>query len=224
MDRMKFQIDESAKTELQKLIVSRFGSRFLNQRDAYEANEEDLHIVFDCINLLVFGNKLPKIKIEVVDMMPNDTGKAVFMFDAMSHSVPPKIKYLRDKDYDTPLSMACALSHEMIHFYDYLFGQIKLLKGQTVGAKDGKQLIGNYDVHGDFFQRWMNRIIVNGIPTSIVHPGKVKVKYFMDNEELKENEKPLTLTQRAKMFYDAIETDDLLLVEVKDGHVYCVMQ
>ena len=44
------------------------------------------------------------------------------------------------------------------------------------------------------------------------------------NEELKENEKPLTLAQRAKMFYDAIETDDLLLVEVKDGHVYCVIQ
>ena len=45
-----------------------------------------------------------------------------------------------------------------------------------------------------------------------------------DNEELKENEKPLTLAQKAKMFYDAIETDDLFLVEVKDEHVYCMMQ
>ena len=156
--------------------------------------------------------------------MPNDTGKAVFMFDAISHSLPPKIKYLRAAECDTPLSMSSALSHEMIHFYDYLYGQIKFLKGKTVESKDRMQLIGNYDVHGDFFQKWMNVIVANGIPSSVAHPGKVKVRYFMDNEELKENEKPLTLAQKAKMFYDAIETDDLFLVEVKDEHVYCVMQ
>lgn len=224
MNRLKTEINEAAKTELQRLIVSKFGSRFLNQNNRYVATEDDLQIVYDCINSFVFKDKLPKIKLEVVDMMPNDTGKAVFMFDAISHSLPPKIKYLRDAECDTPLSMSSALSHEMIHFYDYLYGQIKFLKGKTVESKDRIQLIGNYDVHGDFFQKWMNVIVANGIPSSVAHPGKVKVRYFMDNEELKENEKPLTIAQKAKMFYDAIETDDLFLVEVKDEHVYCVMQ
>lgn len=102
--------------------MSKFGSRFLNQDDRYEATPEDLQIVYDCINSFIFKDKLPKIKLEVVDMMPYDTGKAVFMFDARSHSVPPKIKYLREVDRDTPLFMTSVLCHEMIHFYDYLFG------------------------------------------------------------------------------------------------------
>jgi len=46
----------------------------------------------------------------------------------------------------------------------------------------------------------------------------------MNNEELKENVSQPTLAERAKMFYDAIKTDDLFLVEVKNDHVYCVMQ
>ena len=99
----------------------------------------------------MFKDKLPKIELEVVDEMPNDTGKAVFRVDAISQSLPPKIQYLGDAERDAPLSMSSALSHEMIHFYDYLYGQIKFLKGKTVESKDRIQLIGNYDVHGDFF-------------------------------------------------------------------------
>lgn len=57
-----------------------------------------------------------------------------------------------------------------------------------------------------------------------MHPSKVKVKYFMNNEEITEDEKQITLADRAKTFFDAIKTDDLFLVEVKDDHVYCVMQ
>ena len=33
-----------------------------------------------------------------------------------------------------------------------------------------------------------------------------------------------TLAERAKMFYDAIKTDDLFIVQVKDDEVYVVMQ
>ena len=84
-------------------------------------------------------------------MMPNDTGKAVFMFDAISHALAPKIKYLRETDRDTPLFMTSALCHEIIHFYDYMFGQISVLKGKTVENKNGKQFVGDYDVHGSYF-------------------------------------------------------------------------
>ena len=222
--RVKFQINESAQTELQKIIVSKFGSRFLNQDNKYEASIEDLKIIYDCINEFIFGNKLPKIEIVVADMKPNDIGKAVFMFNLNDHGVTPKIKYLREPDRDTPLFASSALCHEMIHYYDFIYGPLSQLKGKTISAKDGKQFIGEYDAHGDFFMRWMNKIISNGIPTSITHPDKVKVRYYMNNKELKENEKPLTLEERAKMFYDSVKTDDLFLVEVKDGEVYCVMQ
>ena len=224
MKKERFQISEAAQTELQKLIVSKFGSRFLNQDNRYEATAEDLQIVYDCINEFIFKSKLPKIEISVVDMKPGDIGKAVFMFNMKNFAIKPKIKYLRELDRDTPLLMASALCHEMIHYYDFSYGPLSRLEGKTIAAKDGKQFVGEYDAHGDYFKKIMNEIVANGIPTTITHPGKVKVRYFMNNQELKEGEKPLSLAERARMFYDAIKTDDLFLVEVKDDEVYCVMQ
>ena len=224
MKRERFQINEEAQTELQKLIVSKFGSRFLNQDNRYEATVEDLQIVYDCINDFIFNGKLPKIEIIVVDMKPGDIGKAVFMFSMKNFKFKPKIKYLRELDRDTPLLMTRALCHEMIHYYDFSYGPLSHLEGKIITAKDGKQFVGDYDAHGDYFKKWINEITSNGIPTSITHPGKVKVRYYMNNEELKEGEKTLSLAERAKMFYDAIKTDDLFLVEVKDDEVYCIMQ
>lgn len=101
---------------------------------------------------------------------------------------------------------------------------MQYLTGQTVNSSSGKQFIGEYDVHGDYFKKWITIIVNNGIPVEIVHSSKVKVKYFMNNEEITEDEKQIMLADRAKMFFDAIKTDDLFLVEVKDDHVYCVMQ
>ena len=39
-----------------------------------------------------------------------------------------------------------------------------------------------------------------------------------------DKKKPLTLTERVKMFYDAIKTDDLFIVQIKDDEVYVAMQ
>ena len=53
------------------------------------------------------------------------------------------------------------------------------------------------------------------------------MKYFMDGTEIVDeaDDKELpTLTERAKMFYDAIKTDDLFIVQVKDDEVYVAMQ
>jgi len=120
------------------LLVSKFGSRYLNQDDKYLATIEDLQIIYDCINDFIFKNRLPKITLEVVDIMPNDTGKAVFMFDVIHHALPPKIKYLREADRDTPLFVTSALCHEMIHFYDYLFGPLSSMKEKSIEVKNGK--------------------------------------------------------------------------------------
>lgn len=49
----------------------------------------------------------------------------------------------------------------------------------------------------------------------------------MDGKEIidEEDKKDLpTLVERAKMFYDAIKTDDLFIVQVIDDEVYVAMQ
>lgn len=49
----------------------------------------------------------------------------------------------------------------------------------------------------------------------------------MDGKEIidEEDKKDLqTLVERAKMFYDAIKTDDLFIVQVIDDEVYAAMQ
>ena len=57
--------------------------------------------------------------------------------------------------------------------------------------------------------------------------SKVKKRYFIVGKEIVDevDKKELpTLAKRAKMFYDAIKTDDLFIVQVKDDEVYVAMQ
>ena len=73
----------------------------------------------------------------------------------------------------------------------------------------------------------MNIAISGEIPVNTVHIYKVKVRYFMDVKEIvdEEDKKDLpTLAERAKMFYDAIKTDDLFIVQVINDEVYVAMQ
>lgn len=70
----------------------------------------------------------------------------------------------------------------------------------------------------------MNKAEKLGIPVLIHQPDKIKMRYFKHEDTVNENNDEVPLEVAAKQFYDAIVTDELFLVEVKDNEVYVVMQ
>ena len=217
----------SKKYKLRSLLIDKFGKRFIDQDSPYIATLEDLQIIYACINSYVFDNKLPSKPVLSLIDRKDEMAKGLFLFNLKNRNIVPKIKIFREKNRDTPMFIASALCHEMIHYYDFLYGPLSKINDAAFKYEGGKQLVGDYDSHGDYFQRYMNIAIAGGIPVQIIHADKVKVRYFMDGKEIidEEDKKDLqTLAERAKMFYDAIKTDDLFIVQVIDDEVYVAMQ
>lgn len=228
-EKIKYDIneDDSKKYKLRSMLISKFGKKFIDQDSEYIATLEDLHIIYACINEYVFSNKLPdNPTLSIIDRT-NEMAKGLFLFNLKNKSITPKIKIFREKNRDTPLFIASALCHEMIHYFDFLYGPLSSINDAAFKNENGKQFVGDYNSHGDYFQRYMNIAISGGIPVQIDFPDKVKVRYFMDGKEIvdeADKKKLPTLAERAKMFYDAIKTDDLFIVQVKDDEVYVAMQ
>lgn len=228
-EKIKYDIneDDSKKYKLRSMLISKFGKRFIDQDSEYVATLEDLHTIYSCINEYVFSNKLPNNPILSIIDRTNEMAKGLFLFNLKNKSITPKIKIFREKNRDTPLFIASALCHEMIHYFDFLYGPLSKINDAVFKNENGKQFVGDYDSHGDYFQQYMNIAISGGIPVQIDFPDKVKVRYFMNGKEIVDeaDKKELpTLAERAKMFYDAIKTDDLFIVQVKDDEVYVAMQ
>ena len=219
--------DNSKKYKLRSILISKFGKRFIDQDSEYVVTLEDLHTIYACINEYVFNNKLPdNPTLNIIDRT-DEMAKGLFLFNLKNKNITPKIKIFREKNRDTPLFIASALCHEMIHYFDFLYGPLSKINNAIFKNENGKQFVGDYDSHGDYFQRYMNIAIYGGIPVQIDFPDKVKVRYFMDGKKIidESDKKELsTLAERAKMFYDAIKTDDLFIVQVKDDEVYVAMQ
>lgn len=137
-DKPKFILKESKKFVLRSNIVEKFGKRFLDQDSSYIASIDDIKIIYSCVNEFAFRNKLPSdVSIQIVDRT-DEMAKAVFMFSFIDKNFKPIIKYIREKDRDTPLFMASAICHEMIHYYDFLFGPLHELKGQAFTVVSGR--------------------------------------------------------------------------------------
>lgn len=228
-EKVKFNINEEdiKKYKLRSTLINRFGKRFIDQDSEYIVTLNDLHVIYACINEYVFNGKLPNNPILSIVDRTNEMAKGVFIFSLKNRSIVPKIKIFREKNRDTPLFITSVLCHEMIHYFDFLYGPLSKINNAVFRHENGKQFVGDYDSHGDYFQRYMNIAIHGGIFVQIDFPDKVKVRYFMDGKEIVDevDKKELpTLAERAKMFYDAIKTDDLFIVQVKDDEVYVVMQ
>jgi hypothetical protein len=227
INKVKFELNESKKYKLRSLIISKFGKKFIDQDSEYITTENDLIILYNCINEFVFNNKLPKNPILNLVDRTNEMAKGLFLFSLKNKNIVPKIKIFREKNRDTPLFIASALCHEMIHYFDFLYGPLSKINDATFKNENGKQFVGEYDSHGDYFQRYMNIAIQGGIPVQISHTDKIKVRYFMFGKEIideKEKQELPSLAEKAKMFYNAIKTDDLFIVQVKDDEVYVAMQ
>ena len=228
-NKVRFDLSESDGKiyKLRANIIFKFGKRFIDQDSQYTATIDDLSILYECINEYVFANKLPfNPKLVLVDRK-DEMAKGLFMFNLKNKQATPIIKIFREVNRDTPMFIASALCHEMIHYFDFLFGPLSKIENASFKNENGQQLIGDYDAHGDYFRRFMNIAIDGGIPVQITHPDKNKVRYYMNGKEIvdeQDKKETLTLADRAKMFYDAIKTDDLFIVQVKDDEVFVVMQ
>lgn len=231
---MKNEINEKLSDfPLRKALYEKFGERLVDEASNYLISENDIKDIYDIVNKIVFDSKLINaVEIKIVDRT-NEMAKGVigFKVDNITKQLIPLIKIIREEKYDTMVSMINIICHEMIHEYDMLYGPISKMEKWTVRVENGKQMIGNYDAHGSYFEMWMKKIISLGMPVSIYQPDKIKFKYFtkedfMDESEktnLTEKEKYEKLCERAKMFFDAVKTDDLFVVEVHKDYTYILM-
>mgnify|MGYP003287462921 CR=1 FL=1 len=227
MNKIKFELNESKIYKLRSMLINRLGKKFIDQDTKYITTEKDLLIIYECINEYVFDNKLPKNPMLTLVDRTNEMAKGLFLFSLKDKNVIPKIKIFREKNRDTPLFITSVLCHEMIHYFDFLYGPLSKINDATFKNENGKQFVGEYDSHGDYFKRYMNITIQGGIPVQIIHADKIKVRYFMFGKEIIDEKEKLelsSLAEKAKMFYDAIKTDDLFIVQVKDDEVYVAMQ
>ena len=169
------------------------------------------------------------IEIQIVDRT-NEMVKGVIGFKRNNKTgqLIPLIKIIREEEYDTLVSMVNVICHEMIHEYDMLYGPISHMNTWSVTVTNGRQMIGDYDAHGSYFESWMKKIKRLGMPVSIYQPDKLKFRYFtsedfMDEHELTEEDKYNKLCDRMRMFYDSVKSDDMFVVEVHKDYTYVLM-
>lgn len=208
---------------LRKALVDVFGRSFVDEETTYLAKPDDLKKIYDTVNAMVFGNRLPTNVQFEIDPRNDQIAKGVTMFKMYDSKYAPTIKFLTDEQYDTMLSVANVVCHEMIHIWDILYGPISKLKDKTVNIRASRQFVGDYDAHGSTFTAWMEKIIKAGLPVSEYQMDKVKMKYFNQEDNLDEHER-VPLAVAAKQLFDAIKTDELFLMDVVGDEVYLVMQ
>ena len=222
---------------LRKALYDRFGEKLSNETNQYSISEDDLKDIYQIVNDVIFDSKLiSKIEINIVDRT-DEMAKGVIGFKTnnLTHKTVPLIKIIREIEFDSMVSMINVICHEMIHEYDMLYGPISKMKNWAISVVNGKQMIGDYDAHGSYFQSWMKRIVDAGMPVSIYQPDKVRLRYFTKEDFMDENEKPTmnshnqeqrkynNLCDRTKMFFDAVKSDDLFVVEVHKDYTYILM-
>jgi hypothetical protein len=222
---------------LRKALYDRFGSKLSDETSEYSANEADLKAIYEVVNEVIFESKLiADVEIRIIDRT-NEIAKGtiVFKIDNATGKIVPLIKIIREEKYDTMVSMVNVICHEMIHEFDILYGPISKMKEHTVKLVGARRMIGEYDVHGDYFNQWMKIIINAGMIVSTYQPDKVKIKFFKEEDFMDENEQTkLDITQKKKveyddlcrkmkMMYDAVKSDDVLIVEVTKDYTYILM-
>lgn len=136
---------------LRQELVNKLGERFVDENTSYTANVDDLKIMYECINAYIFDSKLLSNPVFEIRDRTNEIAKGTILVKLVDKTYIPHILFIRESKYDTMVSVVNVICHEMIHLFDILYGPISNLKDKTVTARDGKQFVGNYDAHGDYF-------------------------------------------------------------------------
>lgn len=156
-------------------IKTNFSNDFKN-KTSFNPTDAIISNLFDIINDSgIFKPKLDKSKVslEIRNATNNINSKGQF-FESPTQDGIVVITIIKSPIGDNFQKIVSTLCHEMIHMYDYFYGQMHLYiakcsKMQVLNTSSKQIVNGVYDVHGRFFQTYINKFKEYGIT--------VKIKY-----------------------------------------------
>lgn len=191
----------SAKQKIKEIQVEFeevFGDHLYSKKFDYDVTADDLKKIFMIANRHLFKEKLNAEDVKFVVMLDRRKDKGTFKIgkDNASKDVIGIVKY----DKDNFFQIVNVLLHEMVHMYDSKFGQLgKVIKTAYVNTVNGRQLVGEYDVHGKYFKDWCKKLNYYGF--------EVKEKYSLSDRRLMKK-----IAEKEKYngnhFFDSISKED----------------
>lgn len=119
------------------------------------ATEKWMREKYAKFNHMLFGGKLPSIRLVINNRLKNAWGRACAKYDFSNFKMIPTHIEMINK-MDCPEEVLCStLVHEMIHIYDYSFFPEHYIKRTFYG---GCEKVRNYDAHGSWFLGECSRI------------------------------------------------------------------
>lgn len=151
-----------------KLLVE-FGDNIYSKKYNYELNMKDLLVIQRILSQELFDKKLDLLPISIISedyaKMQNDypfkgrIGHDFISTDGKSLKIMPiEIQIVSYGKHDNLMKIVEVVAHELIHQYDYLYGQAKFLLPIEKHMKAMGIAFDKYDVHGMYFKNQMNRI------------------------------------------------------------------
>lgn len=234
--------EEFSKMKLLNAFIQKFTREVvLNQNVHFDPSISDLESIYSISNEVIFKNKLqpmPAFQFKVI----SSGSKGSFGWQDIddngnvSLKAIPVLGYFK-QDNDSFLNVAAVILHEMIHYLDLIEGPLSLIKASEIKVtqNNNSQYIGDYDVHGHFFEKWSNIIYENGIqvPKTFLEKGGEKYLMVDDNgafikddgtvyeakkvnNQLGEvNESDSLIVKYAKRMFGHLRSDGAISVSVK---------
>lgn len=237
-------LEEAEDNSLLDALDEYFGHETVfNQDQTFDFQASDLQTIFKLVNQCIFSSKLPPIEIKITEEDPEFKGGFMYQVTKKLDDNSIKIELLEKPiivlykipDTNTFFQICDTLCHEMIHYQDYLFGPLQHLKGLAIDFVNGKQFVGTYDVHGQWFMKQVERFAGFGVPVSL-EEYRQKHRYFLvdqngqivaeESQHLEEN--PLVdstlIAYGRKMFNSLKSRSGFFAVEVKKNACYITIE
>lgn len=209
-----------------KLIVrfkEEFGNKLWSQDKDFVINDEDLRISFRILNECIFESKLDNNVKFTIEEFRGQKSKGSFRagYIADKQKYKQDIRFTRQPGEDNFFRIICVLAHEMIHMFDFNFGKWSSFENRLLLKTDFQlktQTIGEYDIHGEFFETIMKKVNSYGFNIQKLYSRKddqAMKTIDEDTEQVKEDIDEIPAEERnlldatyAKVMYDNIKTDD----------------
>ena len=198
---------------MQKEFEQYFGDKLYSKKFDYDISECDIKMIFSISNRLFVKNKLDinGISIIVSTNVSSHKEKGIFKLgvDTNNKHVLGIVKY----DKDNLFHVINVVIHEMIHYYDFMYGPLNAKHNITyVDNINGRQYIDRYDAHGLFFKNECKRINMYGFNIKehysirdktgmkkILEKNRYTDNFFDDETHIDDEQ-----YKRVKMFYDSL--------------------
>ena len=207
------------KRELLQEIKNAFPDKFVNSKNFYKLTLDDLNVLFDIGNRIIFNNKLNRDLVEIsfyIDNKSKDYGQFALGSEGTNKCIIRIQEFANGNRFDRTVSV---IYHEMIHMYDRYHGELnKILNDKDymfVTSLNGEQLVDTYQVHGKYFMNWANKFSRFGIIIKVkydqiernAYMNKLKESFeFFKNEILEESDvtDDLEYRQHLQNVYDSL--------------------